>query len=122
MLSVRNQIITMNRGDTVTLPMFINKGSKVAPERYVLGEGDTVYLGIMEFGQPFECALIRKACTSADLDADGDVVFTLEPKDTEFVHPGEYYYEVKLVHAYQELGREPFVDTICPRRKFIVLE
>ena len=124
MASVVNQIVTMNRGDTARLPLFINIGSKTNPERYPFTEQDTVYVGVMEPNKPFEESLIKKEYKYADLNEDGDIVVTFESTDTEFLMPGTYYYEIKLKHDVQD-GQEddePFIATIIQRHKFVIVE
>lgn len=123
MVSVSNNIVTMNRGDTFSMPVLINIGTKFDPKRYTISSSDKVYLAIGSVDQPFEDALIRREFDVRDSIAGGLRIW-LEPKDTEKVLPGQYYYEIKLVHSYKdEFGRDhEFIDTIVPRNKFIILE
>ena len=44
-----NGIITVNRGDDFSVPLFINMGTELAPVRYTLKENDEIYLGIFFF-------------------------------------------------------------------------
>ncbi len=115
----KSQIISMNRGDTLSLPIFINAGTKIAPLRYNLGSGDKVYVGISEPNQKFEHALIKKVYTSDDVNEHGDPVLNLRPEDTEHILPGLYYYEIKLVSTSEE---DEIVNTIVPKRKFYIVE
>lgn len=110
-----NDLITVTRGDSFSFPIFINKGTKVCPQRYVLQEGDKVYLGIMEPNQPFEDALIRKVFTIKNLNKFGDVVAEFTPSDTSRIIPGKYYYEIKFTNA-----DESVVNTITSRRSFTI--
>lgn len=119
MISINNNIITMNRGDTFSMPLRINVGTKYAPEFYTLTKEDTIYFALEEYNQPFEFALIRKTFDVNDL-VDDNVVITLSPEDTEFLLPGEYYYEIKLKHTNQD--KSEVIDTIVPRRKFVIIE
>ncbi len=127
-----NGIISMNRGDTVEVPLFINVNDKLLPIRYPFSAEDEIYLGISEPNQRWECALIKKKFTAEDLNEQEDVVLKLSSEDTEFVLPGTYYYEVKLRHV-EEVETESeegevetifkeTVYTIVPKRKFIILE
>ena len=115
-----NGIITLHAGDSFVAPLFLNAGDLINPVRYTLEDGDRLYVGIMEPGQPFERALIRKMLTKDDLNAWGDPELKLSPEDTERVMPGLYYYEAKLVTADEE-GNET-VQTVVPKRKVYVLE
>ncbi len=116
----KTQIITMNRGDSLSYPIFINAGTKILPLRYTIWEGDTLYVAVTEANQRFEDALIKKVYTSEDLNEYGDVDFKLAPEDTEHVLPGMYYYEVKLVHELE--GEETIVTTIIPKKKLYIVE
>lgn len=114
-----NQAICMHRGDSLVYPIFVNVGSKALPMRYPMQEGDTLYVGIMEPNAPFECSLIRKALHKEDVNAEGDVVLRLGPKETECLLPGLYYYEAKLEC---ERGGRTEVHTVVPRRRFVLVE
>ena len=114
----KNGIITLYAGDSFAAPLFLNAGTRLYPMRYVLEEGDKVYVGIMEPGQPFEHALIRKVLTKDDLNAYGDPELTLRPEDTEMVMPGLYYYEAKLVVTKD--GKET-IQTVIPKKKLYIL-
>ena len=123
MISINNNIITMNRGDTFSMPLHINTGTKYAPDYYVLTEEDKIYFALEEYNQPFEFALIRKEFGIESL-VDGNVLITLDSKDTECLLPGEYYYEIKLRHIYLDDNdiEQEVIDTVVPRRKFIIIE
>ena len=113
---VQNNIIELNRGDSFEIPIFINVGERFEPVRYILRPEDKVYVGIMEPNHPFECSLIKKVLTRSDFNKKRDVVFKLDPIDTEYVMPGKYYLEAKIV-----LGNGK-VYTILPKRQFWVVE
>lgn len=115
-----NGIITLHAGDSFVAPLFLNAGDIITPIRYILQGDDKLYVGIMEPGQPFECALIRKMLTVDDLNEDGDPELKLSPEDTERVMPGLYFYEAKLVYT-REDGKE-FIETVIPKKKVYVLE
>lgn len=99
-----NDILTLTRGDTYSMPLFLNKGTDNCPIRYVLQDTvlngrvigtDEIYVGIMEYNQPFECALVRKLYTKKNLNKYGDVIIDLKSNDTKCLHPGKYYYQIK---------------------------
>lgn len=118
----KNGIITVSRGDTFTLEVFINLGTAVDPIQYRLEEGDYVYFALMEPHQPFEHALIRKMYDYRNLNKEGSVVMKFITEDTEYLMPGNYYYMVKLYRAGGESGEEESVDTIVSKTKFIIID
>ena len=119
-----NGIITMTRGDTVKVPIFINAGDNTDYIRYTLEEGDTLYFGIMEPEAPFEKSLIRKVLTKDDLNQYGDVEIELSLNDTQYLQTGTYYYEAKLkqVRLLDNGQTSEVINTVIPRRKFIIVE
>lgn len=120
-----NGIITFNRGDTWELPLFINLSDRMDSLRYELTDNDTIYLGVMEFNQPWELAIIRKKYTKADLNSNGDIIISFASTDSEYLHPGVYYYEVKLNTITRdsitgaELTNE--TKTLISKKKLIIL-
>lgn len=125
MFSISNNgIITMTRGDSIQVPLFINAGDETDPARYKITDNDTVYLGIMEPNTPFEYSLIRKVYTKENTNKYGDVVVELSLDDTQYLQPGTYYYEAKLKQVKQisDTKSIEIVDTIVPRRKLFIVE
>lgn len=110
-----NGIITLNRGDYFSVPLFINAGDTMEPVRYVLEGDDKVYLSVMEANTPFECGVIRKVFTKEDLNEFKDVQITLETSDTDKLLPGKYYYSIKLVS-------DDIIDTIIPNKLFYIID
>ena len=123
MISIVNNIITMNRGDTFSMPLQINTGTKYAPEYYIMTSNDTIYFALEEYNQKFENALIRKVFDINNV-VDGNVLIKLESEETQNLLPGEYYYEIKMKHIAHDDFDLPheYIDTIVPRRKFIIIE
>lgn len=94
---ILNGKITHYRGDTLTTPIRIFEGDKLCPIQYTLDENDVLYLYIMEPGQAFEDAIIKKVFTSnSEKDVEGNIILHLKTTDTEFLTPGTYYYTLKL--------------------------
>lgn len=113
-----NGFITLNRGDTFSAPLFINQGDPLNPLRFDINlhPEANIYFGVMEPNQSFENALIRKKYNKASLQTGAkDVVITLTPGETEYLHPGKYYYEVKL-----ELNPRR-VYTVIPKTEFFIV-
>lgn len=90
-------IVTLMRGDSLILPVYINSGTKLAPKYRSIRLNEKVYFGLMEPGKAFEDAVVKKVldatCTT---DAEGIPQLVLEPKDTEHLLVGKYYYMIKL--------------------------
>lgn len=119
----RNGIITMNRGDTFTLPVCINVGSGCQPEYYDLKQGDVLYFALLQPGERWEKAILKKPFYFEDLQPDKDPQFHFSSEDTEYLVPGNYYYQVKLYRTAEHcLDGFEHVDTIVPRTKFVILE
>lgn len=94
-VKTNNNIIVLNRGDSFSFDLTLNDETATSG-RYSLQGDDVVYFGLMDPGQPFEFALVRKRYTVEDCDEAGNLVINLEPKDTLDLIPGVYYYAVKL--------------------------
>lgn len=118
-----NGIITMNRADTFRTTIFVNIGTKLNPVRYILAGNDRLYFALMEPGKRFEEAVMKKVMTPEDVDEEtGDVKFSFKTSDTECLHPGTYYYMIKLFIAAEDSDEDDEVDTIVPQTKFFLLD
>ena len=112
-----NGIITLIRGDSFTVPLFINRGAVFHPVRYYIADNPNaaVYLGVMEPSQPFERAVIRKKYTSkSKINEFGDLVIDFSPSDTQCLFPGKYYYEIKVRQG------DGSIDIIVPETEFFI--
>ena len=117
MFSVSNNgIITINRGDSFSLDVFVNVGTPWEPVQYILTGDDKVYFALCEPNQPFEFALIRKVFDKDNLDEDDDVHMDFSSEMTECLLPGTYYYTIKLV------TEDGDVSTIVPKTKFFIID
>lgn len=116
-----NNIVNLTRGDSFSVPLFLNKGTGLKPLRYVLKEGDEVFLAIMEPNQQFENAILKKVYNTDNLNKNGDVVIELEPEDTECLIPGKYFYQIKAKFI-REGGKKPAVNTVVPKTEFWIEE
>ena len=113
------KIIEITRGDSFQYPLFINMGTEMYPERYLLKEGDTVYFAVMEPNQRFEDAILKKVYTYEDeRDEHGDLIIKFDSMDTQYLHTGKYYYTIKIKFSDSELP----VQTIIENREFWILE
>lgn len=115
-----NGIITVNRGDNFTVPLFINQGTEINPVRFIINDKCEVYLGIMEPNQKFEDALIKKRYTTKSLNRNGDIVVSIKHQDTSCLVPGKYFYEFKLRILNSDTN-EYEVNTIIPRKEFNII-
>lgn len=113
-----NGIIQMRRGDTWTLNLKLDLGTKMYPRPYTLQEGEYLYFGVMEANTAFKDALICKKLSKDDLIDGTENEYKLEfvTKDTECVLPGTYFYETKLLRSGDR------IDTVIPKTKFILLD
>ena len=110
-----NNIITMIRGDSLTLEIALNDGKTA----YELADSDIVYFGLMDPGQLFEDALVKKKGYLTDINDNGKLVFELSPDDTLDLLPGKYYYSIKL---HINHGNEDKVITLVNKTKFIICD
>ena len=113
-------IIELMRGDSFSSPIVINIGSKLYPNYYKLQGTDKLYFGLMEPNQAFEDAVMKKRFTIADpTDSEGNTLLVINPKDTEKLLVGKYYYMIKLVVT-DAFGNEQ-VRTVVPPTLFWLL-
>ena len=117
----RNGIITITRGDCFEFPLCINIGTKISPQFYTLQDDDVVCFYLCEPHQLTEHALLKKCYTKSDAAESGEDVdkikIKFDSKDTFYLVPGTYYYEVKLVNT-----TNSEIRTIISRTQFIILE
>lgn len=112
-----NGIITLMRGDTLTTPILVNIGTKVKPNYKTLSENDKLYFALMEPGQAFEDAVIKKVYDwTSPTDGEGNTLLTLKSSDTEKLLVGKYYYMIKL-RSTDGFGQE-VVRTVVPHTLF----
>ena len=119
----KNNVFTMNRGDTATMNFNVNVE---LPEDVII---DKLYLGITEPNQYFEDALIKKTfeinkdITITDENNIWSFSIQIDPEDTVDIIPGTYYYEVKASGIIdQNEERIDFATTIVQKTKFIIVE
>lgn len=126
---INNQII-MNRGDSFDFDLTI-ADENAEDGRYKLQGDDAVYFGIMDPGQPFELAIVRKKFTIDDTDASGNLFIRLNPEDTLDLLPGKYFYSIKIHFDHDEIDlntglttgrRIDRVGTIINKTKFILCD
>ena len=126
----KNGIITITRGDSAETSLYINIGTELEPEKWILADNDQVYLGIMEPNQLFEDAIVKKLYTKGnytDKDDPEALTISFDCEDTENLLPGVYYYSIKLYrHGNSDPKKGPItkdrIDTIVPKRKFIIVD
>lgn len=120
MVNVSNDwIISMNRGDSVEAALPIMLCGNASPIEGPILETDEFFVGITEPHQPFEHAIVKKKSLGSDV-VDGNLVLRLEPRDTELLLPGLYYYEVKMRRVSD--GETEEVLTVIPKKRIFILE
>lgn len=113
------KIIEIVRGDSFEYPLFINMGTEICPERYLLKDEDIVYFAVMEPNQRFENAILKKTFTALDDETpEGDLLIRLNSSDTEYLLPGKYYYTIKIKLSDSTLP----IQTIIGNKEFWVLD
>ena len=131
-INSNNGMIVMTRADTWETSIFVNIGTKIDPVAYELKDEDILYFGVMEPNQPFDDALICKKITKKDIAHEDDEKessaempgyynIKFKSEDTEYLLPGLYYYEIKLLRPGQD-GESDKIDTIVRKTKFIIME
>ena len=87
-------------------------------------DSDHLYFALLEPGQKWEEAIVKKAYWANDIDPiTKTVMIHFYPEDTEYLKPGNYYYQIKLQRCSRSTkdGYE-HIDTVVPRTKFVILE
>lgn len=117
-IQIDKSYLQMSRGDTFILPLVINCGTELNFKQYNLQDDEYLYVGIMEPEQSFEDALIRKRLNkNSPKDDDGNLLFILNPSDTEYVLTGKYYITIKLRKI---TDTQDVVTTLLPMKEFWV--
>lgn len=123
-----NNIVTISRGDTVTVPLHLFYGieNKLTNLAFFMNRTDKVYFAVCEPNQSFEDAIIKKIITYDEVDKKNGVIpIKMEGTDTEFLHPGTYYYIVKLLRkpVWKEVpDEEGTLSTVISKTKFIIID
>ena len=115
-----NNLVDMNRGDSRSFPIFLNKGTMLEPIRYVLQEeADKLVFYLCKPQESFQEAVLTKEMTSLDLDENGDAIVKFTPEDTLNLEPGVYFLEVKLYHTNYDKTED--VQTVITKKRFTIL-
>ena len=119
MVKALNGIIILNRGDSGQFDVPLIDPNTKKP--LSLTGTDSVYFGLMDPGQPFDYALLRKKYTVADVQNNA-VCISFAPEDTLDLLPGKYWYAVKLRQrrVIEGKGTQEYVVTLVPNTKFII--
>lgn len=122
-----NNIITMTRGDYVKIPLklFYSAHDKLTNINYYINKHDKIYFAIMEHNQSFEDAIVKKVFSASDVRDDGSILVELEGIETEYLTPGEYFYQVKMLRkiVWKETeDNEGRPETIIGKTKFIIID
>ena len=113
-------IIRINRGDSFEKPLFINNGDCLNPIRHIVEADEKVYFGVREPNKYWEQSILKQIYTSeSDKTEDGDIIIKINPNETEYLIPGMYYYEIKLVKYENDEVKQ--VRTVVPLTLFYIL-
>ena len=113
----KNNVITINRGDTVRIPIELTIGKFSDKKEVEIGDKDIIFFGLMESRQHFECALFKQEYTINDFDSEGRLILSLDPLDTMQLTSGVYYYELKLLkHS------DDSITTLIPKTLFNIVD
>ena len=113
----KNNVITMNRGDSLVKPISIYVGKFPSHEKLTIDSDDIIYFAVMEPNQHFECAVVKQEYSIEDFDDNGDLVLNLDPFQTIGLKSGKYYYEIKLLKA-----SDSSIHTLIPKTAFNILD
>lgn len=108
-----NGIVSISRGDSVRIPLYINDGDILSPVQHALSASDRVYFYVVLPNRPLSESAVMKTYTSADADSDGDVAAFLTSDETARLNRPAYYYTARL-----DTGSS--VRTFLPRTKLAV--
>lgn len=125
-----NWAIRMDKGDDISFPLFLNRGTAKDPVRYSFEKGDgcEVYFYIMKINQNPDCPLIKLTFTSDnDLYVDnytqkptGDMLIKIKHEDTCDIPEGEYRYQIKT--KLKDLEGNYVINTVTNRLPFYILD
>lgn len=121
MIEIRNNgYISINRGDRIDVPLFINMGTEKNPIRFKLSEHPNaeVLFSITSADQTFEEGVFRKIFNPNDLNDRGDLMVRLSSAETKSLIPGRYFYQFKL--RFDKTDTNKKVNTITDRLLFLV--
>lgn len=114
-----NGIITLSRGDNCEMPLFINAGTDLEPIRYDLNKNNktVIYFSLMQPNQYFENGCLRKMYSKENwnINDNGDLVISFIPRETQYLMPGKYFYEIKA-----DLNGEGYINTIIQKTEFYI--
>jgi hypothetical protein len=96
-LDLDRTTLEMVRGDSYTLPIVLNCGSREKFVAHTLQNNECLYIGIMKPNQSFENAEIRCMLNKdSEKDVYGNSIMRLLPEHTVNLIPGKYYLTVKF--------------------------
>lgn len=117
----KNNVISLNRGDYLKIPLNLTTGSFPAKVNWELEEDDVVYFALMRPNQIFERAILKKEITKKDEDENGNLYIKIYPEDTINLCPGTYYYEIKAIYKLKN-EEDVHIDTVVQKTKFIIVD
>ena len=121
MLNVgRDGSLSVVRGDSFSLPIFVNALHYPGVSRYSMAShpGATLYFYVMLWGQQPDSAIFARTLTSADANANGDAVLSMTSAETESLPAGCHQY--MAVITFTDTAGHFVRDTVIPRNTFTV--
>lgn len=106
MVNIKNNVITITRGDTLETKVSTELESG---EDFVPGSGDKIRFALKKRYSDPNPIIIK------NIDVK-DLILRLDAEDTKILSPGRYVYDVELTTA------EGYVDTFIDRGGFVVTE
>ena len=121
----RKNEITMSRGDTETITLYIFYGDDSCI--YLPDSTDKVFFALMEANQDFEFAIVKKVYDSTIVTYDDKKItikIKLDSIDTEFLNTGTYFYTIKILlkKNADDKDNQGIVKTLIDRTKLILID
>ena len=111
----------MSRGENISTPVFVNIGTEEAPVRVDFNkfhDMDIVFQLVTKGATPKE--VLCKKFTHKDANELGDIVITLDSKDTKSLLAGNYNYTITGT-MYDTTTDEDFMYTIVPPTSIMIM-
>lgn len=115
---VGNNIILV-RGDSASIPFYINEGTALLPVYHDLTANEVFAFYLFKNNDTWEDAIVTKICDQFDQDSSGAINVVLKPEDTIDLS-GTYWYCTKLLKEISSEENE--VNTIVPNSRFQIID
>lgn len=99
--------IEIIRGDTVSLKLNLNSGTRENPEFLGMPAYSTLEVYIIPPNEPIEGAVIKKEITSEDIEIGNTPELELSAEESALLEIGKYYLTIKLLQKVTDTSSEP---------------